>query len=163
MAEEIDLNFIAKRIELIISEQASQRDDIGVLTAMVLRIDGSMNAILAELRATHTQIARMNDRPLMKALAEVERLRARVTELVKLLDIQLGTPCEQVRHEQEVARLQELLGGDGANRYWEGRWRDEAAEVERLQAALQQIANLQAQSYPMEPVDVARRALEPKP
>ena len=96
-----------------------------------------------------------------EAAAEIARLRARVTELVKLLDIQLGTPCEQVRHEQEVARLQELLGGDGANRYWEGRWRDEAAEVERLQAALQQIANLQAQSYPMEPVDVARRALEP--
>ena len=36
----------------------------------------------------------------------------------------------------EIERLQELLRGVGANRYWEGRWRDEAAENERLRAAL---------------------------
>ncbi len=34
----------------------------------------------------------------------------------------------------EIERLQELLRGTGANRYWEGRWRDENAEVERLRA-----------------------------
>lgn len=33
-----------------------------VLTAMVTRLDGSMNAPLQETRATHSQIARMNDR-----------------------------------------------------------------------------------------------------
>ena len=38
------------------------RDDIGVLTAMGLRTDGLMAALLQETRATHTQIARMNDR-----------------------------------------------------------------------------------------------------
>jgi len=36
----------------------------------------------------------------------------------------------------EIERLQELLRGTGANRYWEGRWRDEAAEIERLRALL---------------------------
>ena len=36
---------------------------------------------------------------------EIERLRARVSELVKLLDDQYGTPCEQIRHQQEVERL----------------------------------------------------------
>lgn len=39
----------------------------------------------------------------------------------------------------EVERLRELLRGVGANRYWEGRWRDEVAEVERLRAALEEI------------------------
>jgi hypothetical protein len=35
----------------------------------------------------------------------------------------------------EIERLQGLLRGTGANRYWEGRWRDEAKENERLRAA----------------------------
>jgi hypothetical protein len=38
--------------------------------------------------------------------------------------------------EAEIARLQELLRGIGANRYWEGRWRDAEAEVDRLQAKI---------------------------
>ncbi len=32
--------------------------------------------------------------------------RARITELVKALDDQMGTPCEQIRHQQEVVKLQ---------------------------------------------------------
>ncbi len=44
------------------SEIASLRDDAAVLTSIVLRLDGSMTAVLQEMRATHTQIARMNDR-----------------------------------------------------------------------------------------------------
>jgi hypothetical protein len=35
-----------------------------VLTAIVLRLDGTLTALLQETRATHTQIARMNDRVL---------------------------------------------------------------------------------------------------
>lgn len=35
--------------------------------------------------------------------AEIERLNARVSELVTLLDAQVGTPCEQIRHQQERA------------------------------------------------------------
>lgn len=38
--------------------------------------------------------------------------------------------------DNEIERLQELLRGAGANRYWEGRWRDQCAEIERLRAAL---------------------------
>ena len=44
------------------TEVASLRDDMGVLTAMVMRLDGSHTAILQEVRATHAQIARINDR-----------------------------------------------------------------------------------------------------
>ena len=39
----------------------------------------------------------------------------------------------------EIARLYEALRSGGANRYWEGRWRDEAAENERLRAALKEL------------------------
>ena len=57
-----DINFPARQSERIMSEIASLRDDAAVLTSIVLRLDGSMTAVLQEMRATHTQIARMNDR-----------------------------------------------------------------------------------------------------
>jgi hypothetical protein len=38
------------------------RDDMTVLTAIVMRLDGSHANLLQELHATHTQIVRMNDR-----------------------------------------------------------------------------------------------------
>jgi len=57
-----DINFLARQSERIMSEIASLRDDAAVLTSIVLRLDGSMTAGLQEMRATHTQIARMNDR-----------------------------------------------------------------------------------------------------
>ena len=44
------------------AEIASLRDDLTVLTAIVMRLDGSHVALLQETRATHTQITRMNDR-----------------------------------------------------------------------------------------------------
>lgn len=57
-----DINFLARQSERIMSEIASLRDDAAVLTSIVLRLDGSMTAVLQEMRATHTQIARMSDR-----------------------------------------------------------------------------------------------------
>jgi hypothetical protein len=57
-----DLNFIARQNERLIAEVSSLRDDMSVMTAIVLRLDGSQSALLAELRAIHSQIARMNDR-----------------------------------------------------------------------------------------------------
>jgi hypothetical protein len=44
------------------TDVASIRDDMAVLPAIVLRLDGSVAALLQETRATHSQIARMNDR-----------------------------------------------------------------------------------------------------
>lgn len=67
---DIDLNFLAQQVERLIANDARQRDDMAVLTAMVTRIDGTLTAVLNELRAMHTQIARMNDR--------IEKLEARV-------------------------------------------------------------------------------------
>jgi hypothetical protein len=57
-----DLNFLVRQNERILTELASLRDDMAVLTAMVMRLDGSHAALLQETRATHVQIARMNDR-----------------------------------------------------------------------------------------------------
>ncbi|MCC6776189.1 MAG: hypothetical protein IT537_06055 [Hyphomicrobiales bacterium] len=41
--------------ERIVTELASLRDDMTVLTAIVSRLDGSMTALLQETRATHSQ------------------------------------------------------------------------------------------------------------
>jgi len=64
-----DLNFLVRQNERILTEIASLRDDVTVLTAMVMRLDGSVirldgshTALLQEMHAVHTQIARMNDR-----------------------------------------------------------------------------------------------------
>jgi hypothetical protein len=57
-----DLNFLARQSERILTEIAGSRDDMAVLTAMVMRLDGSHSALLQETRATHAQITRMNDR-----------------------------------------------------------------------------------------------------
>jgi len=57
-------------------------------------------------------------RTLSEAADEIDRLRAKHIQFVKLLDDQLGTPCEQVRHERDVENLK--------------------AEIERLRAALKE-------------------------
>ena len=41
-----------------------------------------------------------------EAADEIERLREIVRQRTKVLDDQLGTPCEQIRHEQEIEQLQ---------------------------------------------------------
>lgn len=56
------LTFLTRQNERLITEVSSLRDDMNVLTAIVLRLDGSMTALLQENRAIHSQITRMNDR-----------------------------------------------------------------------------------------------------
>ncbi len=55
------LNFLAPQNERILAEIASLRDAMAVLSAMVMRLDGSHADLLQETRATHAQITRMND------------------------------------------------------------------------------------------------------
>jgi len=40
--------------------------------------------------------------------------------------------------DAEIARLNELLRGTGANRYWEGRWRDDQKVISSLRDELSQ-------------------------
>jgi hypothetical protein len=59
---EADLNFIARQNERLITDMASLRDDMRVLTAIVMRLDSAMGALTQEMRVTHTQMARVIDR-----------------------------------------------------------------------------------------------------
>jgi hypothetical protein len=67
----IDLSFIARQLERVIAEQASMRDEMRVQLAIIMRLDTTLAAVLHELRETHTQIARINDRILK--LEEVQQ------------------------------------------------------------------------------------------
>lgn len=58
----ITLEFLARQQRQLIDDVAGLRDDMQVLTAIVLRQDGTMAALIGETRATHSQISRMNDR-----------------------------------------------------------------------------------------------------
>jgi peptidoglycan hydrolase CwlO-like protein len=59
---DINLEFLARQMERILTEVGSLRDDMSVLTALALRLDATMTGVQQELRATHSQIQRMNDR-----------------------------------------------------------------------------------------------------
>jgi anthranilate phosphoribosyltransferase len=57
-----DLGRIATMLRQVIAEQAIARDDMRVLTAIVMRQDTTLGAILTELRAMHSQHSRMDAR-----------------------------------------------------------------------------------------------------
>ena len=59
---EVTLEFLAEQLKRVLDEQARLRDDMRVLTAMVLRIDGTLNRMLDEIHEMHAQAARFNDR-----------------------------------------------------------------------------------------------------
>jgi hypothetical protein len=61
-SEPADLSFVARQLQRLTTDVASLRDDMQVLTSIVLRLDGTVTALLQEMRATHTQIQRMNER-----------------------------------------------------------------------------------------------------
>ncbi len=55
----IDLAYIGRALERLTSEVMTLRDDVAVLTAITMRIDGSHTALLTELRAMHSQHSRL--------------------------------------------------------------------------------------------------------
>jgi hypothetical protein len=67
--EPVTLEFLARQqrrileeIGIVRTEMGSFRDDMGVLTAMVLRLDGTVGLVLTELRAMHSQHQRLANR-----------------------------------------------------------------------------------------------------
>jgi hypothetical protein len=67
MDEQITLEFLARRNERLISEIGSLRDEMRVMSAILMRrdvsfekSDGTIAALLNELHAIHSQISRMN-------------------------------------------------------------------------------------------------------
>ncbi len=55
MAETVTLDFIARQIATVIEEQGRMRDDMAVLLAMTQRLDGTMQGLVAEVRAQHAR------------------------------------------------------------------------------------------------------------
>ncbi len=73
MADEpITLEFLARQQQRVLGELSSMRDDMQVLTAMVMRLDGTVGLVLTELRAMHSQHNRLANR--------VRRLEEQVEE-----------------------------------------------------------------------------------
>jgi hypothetical protein len=66
MADEpITLEFLARQQQRLLAEMGlmrgemgSMRDDMQVLTAMVMRLDGTVGLVLTELRAMHSRLAK---------------------------------------------------------------------------------------------------------
>jgi hypothetical protein len=51
--EPVTLEFLARQQQRMLDEMSSFRDDMQVLTAMVMRLDGTVGLVLTELRAMH--------------------------------------------------------------------------------------------------------------
>jgi DNA repair ATPase RecN len=62
-------------------------------------------AEVERLRENHARCVKSN----YYHVGEIERLRVRVSELVAALDKHHGTPCEQIRHRQEIERMRAVL------------------------------------------------------
>lgn len=58
----VDLSFIAAQLRRVIDDQATLRDDLRVLTAIAMRQDNTLAALLTEVRAMHAQHNRMDAR-----------------------------------------------------------------------------------------------------
>ena len=58
----IDLAFIGQALQRLTTEVASLRDDMHVLTAIVMRLDNSQGRMLEELRGMHRQYSRVSER-----------------------------------------------------------------------------------------------------
>jgi len=57
-----DLSLLARQQRQILTEMGSMRDDLAVLTAIAMRQDGPLAALLAEVRAMHSQHSRLANR-----------------------------------------------------------------------------------------------------
>jgi hypothetical protein len=69
MAETVTLEFVARQLERVLAEQAATRDDLRVLTSIVLRhetmigrLDDTMRATLEQIRAMVAQHQRFDAR-----------------------------------------------------------------------------------------------------
>ena len=63
MADEpITLEFLARQQQRLLDEMGSIRDDMQALTAVVMRLDGTVGLVLTELRAMHGQHQRFATR-----------------------------------------------------------------------------------------------------
>ena len=56
MADEpVTLEFLARQRQRVLDEMDAMRDDMQVLTAMLMRLDGTVGLVLTELRTMRSQ------------------------------------------------------------------------------------------------------------
>jgi hypothetical protein len=60
--EWVTLEFPGKQLERVIAEQNAMRDDLRVLTTIVLRLEGTVNGVLDQLHAMVAQHQRFDAR-----------------------------------------------------------------------------------------------------
>lgn len=56
------MGYIGQALQRLTTEVASLRDDMHVLTAIVMRLDNSQGRMLEELRGMHRQYSRLGER-----------------------------------------------------------------------------------------------------
>lgn len=54
--------FVARQLRQVMTELGSMRDDLAGRTAIVMRQDGTLAALLTEIRAMHSQHSRLGNR-----------------------------------------------------------------------------------------------------
>lgn len=57
-----DLSMIARQQRQLLSEMGSMRDDMGVMMAILQRLDGTVAGLVNEVRAMHSQHSRLANR-----------------------------------------------------------------------------------------------------
>jgi hypothetical protein len=62
MPETVSLEFLGAQIERVLAEQAAIREDLRVLTAIVMRHDASLSAIIHHLQGMTAQFQRFEMR-----------------------------------------------------------------------------------------------------
>jgi hypothetical protein len=57
-----DSGLIVRQLRTTLSDLGSLRDDVSVLTAIAMRLDATLTALLTEVRAMHSQHSRLASR-----------------------------------------------------------------------------------------------------
>jgi hypothetical protein len=59
---DVDLNFLARQNERILSDLATVREEMRVQGAMIMRLEGAVASLSERVHVVHTQISPINDR-----------------------------------------------------------------------------------------------------
>lgn len=97
------------------SDYSTNLTEIARLTEINVNLCAAIERDSGEIRTLRKQLAAvaasLNERILHwhDAQGRAEAAEERVRQLVTALDAQHGTPCEQIRHQQEVEALEERV------------------------------------------------------
>ncbi len=58
----VDFGLIARQQRQMLDEMAQMRDDMAVLVAITMRLDGTVSGLVQEVRAMHSQHSRLERR-----------------------------------------------------------------------------------------------------